>query len=401
MINIFAKKDEQIIQSLLDNDLYKMNMQQVVLHQYPGAEAVVEFHCRNSEDLKPYIQEIREQVEAIGSLRFKEDQLWYLGSIRYLKPDYINFLKHFQLDPHHVNISVRDGQLAIRIAGPWLSIIMWEVMLMAIISEIRNRTLYTNKTLDDVRRRIHEKVNSLLELSKNEDLSGFHLADFGTRRRFSFGAQWTVTDYLRHALPDNFVGTSNVHIAREMQLTPIGTQAHEFFMAQMQLGPRLIDSQKAALESWVKEYRGELGIALTDCISMDAFLNDFDLYFAKLFDGLRHDSGDALVWGDKAIAHYKKLRINPMTKTLVFSDGLTLESALNIYRYFKGRINVSFGIGTSLSCDIPGVKPMNMVLKMTYCNGQPVAKLSDSPGKTMCKDLTFVNYLKDVFKYQG
>jgi nicotinate phosphoribosyltransferase len=169
-------------------------------------------------------------------------------------------------------------------------------------------------------------------------------------------------------------------------------------MAHQQLGPRLIDSQIAALDCWVREYRGLLGIALTDCITTDAFLSDFDLYFAKLFDGLRHDSGDPVLWAEKAIAHYHKLGIDPMSKTLVFSDSLTLPKSLEIFRALRGRINVSFGIGTNLTCDIPGVEPMSIVLKMAACNGQPVAKISDEPGKTHCKDPNFVAYLRHVFK---
>jgi len=168
-------------------------------------------------------------------------------------------------------------------------------------------------------------------------------------------------------------------------------------MAHQQLGPRLVDSQAAALECWVREYRGLLGIALTDCITMDAFIGDFDLYFAKLFDGLRHDSGDPLAWAEKAIAHYERLGIDPRSKTLIFSDGLDFAKALGLYRALHERINVSFGIGTKLTCDIPGVEPMNMVIKMTGCNGAPVAKISDSPGKTQCRDENFVAYLKHVF----
>lgn len=213
----------------------------------------------------------------------------------------------------------------------------------------------------------------------------------------TFGARWLVPR-LKHDFPGRFVGTSNVHLSRELDMKPLGTMAHEWIMAHQQLGPRLIDSQIAALDCWVREYRGLLGIALTDCITTDAFLGDFDLFFAKLFDGLRHDSGDPVAWGEKCIAHYHKLGIDPMSKTLVFSDSLTLPKSLEIFRALHGRINVSFGIGTNLTCDIPGVEPMSIVLKMTACNGQPVAKISDEPGKTHCKDPNFVAYLRHVFQ---
>jgi nicotinate phosphoribosyltransferase len=207
-----------------------------------------------------------------------------------------------------------------------------------------------------------------------------------------------VVERLQQDFPGRFVGTSNVHLARVQQVKPMGTMAHEWIMAHQQLGPRLIDSQVAALDCWVREYRGALGIALTDCITMDAFLRDFDLYFAKLFDGLRHDSGDPLVWAEKAIAHYQRLGIDPRTRQLIFSDGLNFAKALEIHRALAGRTHASFGIGTGLTCDIPGVEPTNMVIKMTSCNGQPVAKLSDSPGKTMCRDAAFLSYLRHVFK---
>jgi nicotinate phosphoribosyltransferase len=201
---------------------------------------------------------------------------------------------------------------------------------------------------------------------------------------------------LAKELPAQFKGTSNVYLARELGITPVGTMAHEYMQAFQGFGIRLRDFQKASLEAWVQEFRGDLGTALTDVIGIDAFLEDFDLYFAKLFDGLRHDSGDPYEWGEKVIEHYKKLRIDPHTKRLVFSDGLDLPSALAIYRHFKGRIQVSFGIGTNLTNDTP-IPSLNIVMKMTRCNGQPVAKISDSPGKITGVDETFMAYLRQVF----
>jgi nicotinate phosphoribosyltransferase len=286
----------------------------------------------------------------------------------------------------------------IRLRGPWLHVILYEVPLLATVSEIRNRRLHADITLEQVRAPLYEKFDKLRALASDEELAGFNLADFGTRRRFSYTAQAEVLRILKEDFPGRFVGTSNVHLAKELDLKPIGTMAHEWLMAHQQLGMRLIDSQVAALESWVREYRGLLGIALTDVITMDAFLRDFDLYFAKLFDGLRHDSGDPIQWGEKAIAHYHSMGVDPRTKTLVFSDSLDFEKSLNIYRALRGRINVSFGIGTKLTCDVPGVRPLNAVIKMTSCNGQPVAKISDSPGKTQCRDENFIRYLKHVFK---
>ncbi|CAI8881176.1 MULTISPECIES: nicotinate phosphoribosyltransferase [Pseudomonas] len=391
-----------IIQNLLDTDFYKITMMQAVLHNYPNAEVEWEFRCRNSEDLTPYLAEIRYQIEQLAEVSITQDQLAYLGRIPFIKPDFIRFLSLFRFNLRYVHVGVDDaGQLAIRLRGPWLHVILYEIPLLAIVSEVRNRYRYREVVMEQVGERLYEKLDWLKAEASPAELAGLQLADFGTRRRFSYRVQEHVVHTLKQDFPGRFVGTSNVHLARELDIKPIGTMAHEWFMAHQQLGPRLIDSQVAALECWVKEYRGLLGIALTDCIGMDAFLKDCDLYFAKLFDGLRHDSGDPLLWANKAIAHYEKLGIDPKSKTLVFSDGLNFAKTLHLYRELSPRINVSFGIGTNLTCDIPGVEPMNIVIKMTACNGAPVAKISDSPGKTQCRDENFVSYLKHVFKVEG
>ncbi len=389
----------RIIQNLLDTDFYKITMMQAVLHNYPNAEVEWEFRCRNGEDLAPYLAEIRYQVEQLADVTLTHDQLAYLEKIPFIKPDFIRFLNLFRFNLRYVQIGLDDsGQLAIRVRGPWLHVILYEIPLLAIISEVRNRYRYRDVVIEQVGERLYQKLDWLQSEASAEELAGFQLADFGTRRRFSYPVQEEVVHILKRDFPGRFVGTSNVHLAREYDLKPIGTMAHEWFMAHQQLGPRLVDSQAAALECWVREYRGQLGIALTDCLTMDAFMGDFDLYFAKLFDGLRHDSGDPLAWAEKAIAHYERLGIDPKGKTLIFSDGLDFAKALELYRALHARINVSFGIGTRLTCDIPGVEPMNIVIKMTGCNGAPVAKISDSPGKTQCRDENFVAYMKHVFR---
>lgn len=393
--SIFA---DRIVQNLLDTDLYKLTMMQAVLHNYPNAEVEWEFRCRNSEDLTPYLAEIRYQFERLSELSLTVDQLAFLERIPFIKPDFIRFLSLFRFNLRYVHTSIEDGQLSIRLRGPWLHVILFEVPLLAIISEVRNRYRYREVLLEQAAERLYEKIDWLRSEASDDELAGFQLADFGTRRRFSYRVQEQAVRILKRDFPGRFVGTSNLHLAREFDVKPIGTMAHEWLMAHQQLGPRLIDSQSAALDCWVREYRGQLGIALTDCITMDAFLADFDLYFAKLFDGLRHDSGDPLVWAEKAITHYEKLGIDPMSKTLVFSDGLDLKKSLRLYRALSGRIHVSFGVGTNLTCDIPGVEPMNIVIKMIACNGQPVAKISDTPGKTQCRDENFVHYLKHVFR---
>jgi len=387
-----------LIQSLLDTDLYKLSMMQAVLHNYPNTDVEWEFRCRNGEDLRPYLQMLRHEMERLCELSLSDEETAFLENINFMKPDFLRFLGLFRFNLRYVQIGIEHNELFIRLKGPWLHVILFEVPVLAMISEVRNRALHPQVTLQKARDALYRKFDWLVANATVDELAGLQVADFGTRRRFSFGVQDEVVRLLKAEFPARFVGTSNVYLARKYDLKPLGTMAHEWVMAHQQLGPRLIDSQIAALDCWVREYRGLLGIALTDTITMDAFLNDFDLYFAKLFDGLRHDSGDPVVWAEKAIAHYRKLGIDPMTKTLVFSDGLDLPRALNLFRVLRGRINVSFGIGTNLTCDLDGVKPMSMVLKMTSCNGQPVAKISDEAAKTQCRDPNFVSYLRHVFK---
>jgi nicotinate phosphoribosyltransferase len=389
---------ELVVQNLLDTDFYKLTMMQAVLHNYPNVDVEWEFRCRNGEDLRPYLTEIRHQIALLCELQMNVEQLGFLERISFMKPDFLRFLGLFRFNMRYVQTHIENGELRIRLHGPWLHVILFEVPLLAIVSEVRNRIRHPGTQLVQARDQLYRKFDWLQANASADELAELKVADFGTRRRFSFRVQEEVVTVLKKDFPGQFVGTSNVELARRLDLKPLGTMAHEWIMAHQQLGPRLIDSQIAALDCWVREYRGLLGIALTDCITTDAFLNDFDLYFAKLFDGLRHDSGDPVQWAEKCIAHYQKLGIDPMSKTLVFSDGLNLPMALEIFRALRGRINVSFGIGTNLTADIPGVEPMSIVLKMTACAGQAVAKISDEPGKTQCKDPNFVAYLRHVFK---
>ncbi|MGI4836401.1 MAG: nicotinate phosphoribosyltransferase [Janthinobacterium lividum] len=389
---------ERIVQNLLDTDLYKLSMMQAVLHNYPNVEVEWEFRCRNGEDLRPYLGEIRRHIESMCELSLGDDELAFLESINFMKPDFLRFLGLFRFNLRYLHTSIEDDQLCIRLRGPWLHVILFEVPLLATVSEVRNRARFPQVAMSEARDQLYRKFDWLSANASDDELAELQVADFGTRRRFSYNVQEEIVTCLHKDFPARFVGTSNMHLARKLDIKPLGTMAHEWIMAHQQLGPRLIDSQIAALDCWVREYRGLLGIALTDTITMDAFLTDFDLYFAKLFDGLRHDSGDPIVWAEKAIAHYRRLGIDPRTKTLVFSDGLNLPGALSIFRALRGRINVSFGIGTNLTCDIPGVEPMSIVLKMTDCNGQPVAKISDEAAKTQCRDENFVAYMRHVFK---
>lgn len=393
-----------IIHSLLDTDLYKFTMLQVVLHKFPQTHSVYHFRCRNLEDtvypLTDILDDLNQQLDDLCQLKFKEDELQYLRGLRFIKSDFVDYLELFQLKRRFIQASIDEqGRLDIWVEGPMVQAMMFEIFVLAIVNELYFRRIRSDKVLAEGERRLQSKLALLKRYEKEQNPNDppFLVSDFGTRRRYSYDWQTHVVAAFHQASPNIFRGTSNVLIAKELGITPIGTMAHEFLQAFQALDVRLRDFQKAALETWVQEYRGDLGIALTDVVGMDAFLRDFDLYFAKLFDGLRHDSGDPYIWGDKAYAHYKKLKVDSKSKMLTFSDGLNLEKAWDLHQYFKDRFQVSFGIGTNLTNDM-GQTPLNIVLKLVECNGQSVAKISDSPGKTMTDNDTFLAYLRQVFQ---
>ena len=393
-----------IIQSLLDTDLYKFTMLQVVLHQFPETHSVYHFRCRNEDKIAYPLRDIKDELDIeldrLCEIKFKPEELDYLRSLRFIKSDLVDYLELFQLKRRFIQTHIDDqGSLDIVVEGPMVQAMFFEIFVLAIVNELYFRRLEKPAVLETAEQRLQAKVGLLQDYARQQN-SGeppFLVSDFGTRRRYSYVWQQHVVKTLHAAAPQVFRGTSNVYLAMQLGISPIGTMAHEFLQAFQALNVRLRNFQKAALESWVHEYRGDLGIALTDVVGMDAFLRDFDLYFAKLFDGLRHDSGDPYAWGDKAYAHYLALRIDPKTKMLTFSDGLNLEKAWALYQYFKDRFQTSFGIGTNLTNDM-GHVPLNIVLKLVQCNGQSVAKLSDSPGKTMSTDETFLAYLRQVFE---
>ncbi len=384
-----------ILQTLLDTDAYKLHMQQAVFHHYYDVHVSAEFRCRGDDLLGIYADAIREQVEAMQYLRLQDDEHQWLSGLPFFRADYLDWLRTFRYDPSQVAIANDQGKLSIRLAGPWREVIMWEVPLLAAISEVVHRYRSPEAGVSEALATLEEKLANFSQLTAGLDMSRFRLMDFGTRRRFSRDVQQAIVERLQQE--PWFVGTSNYDLARRLNLTPMGTQAHEWFQAHQQISPELATSQRAALAAWLAEYPDQLGIALTDCITMDAFLRDFGPEFASRYQGLRHDSGDPVEWGEKAIAHYQKLGIDPLSKVLVFSDNLDLKKALDLYRHFSARVNLSFGIGTRLTCDIPQVKPLNIVIKLVECNGKPVAKLSDSPGKTICHDKAFVRALREAF----
>ncbi|EPG4959641.1 TPA: nicotinate phosphoribosyltransferase [Citrobacter amalonaticus] len=384
-----------VLHSLLDTDAYKLHMQQAVFHHYYDVQVAAEFRCRGDDLLGIYADTIREQVNAMQHLRLQDEEYQWLSGLPFFKADYLNWLRDFRYNPQQVSISNDNGKLNIRLIGPWREVIMWEVPLLAVISELVHRYRSPEVGVAQALDTLETKLVDFSALTSSLDMSRFHLMDFGTRRRFSREVQQAIVKRLQQE--SWFVGTSNYDLARRLSLTPMGTQAHEWFQAHQQISPELATSQRAALAAWLNEYPDQLGIALTDCITMDAFLRDFGSEFATRYQGLRHDSGDPVEWGEKAIAHYEKLGIDPHSKTLVFSDNLDLNKAVDLYRHFSSRVQLSFGIGTRLTCDIPQVKPLNIVIKLVECNGKPVAKLSDSPGKTICHDKAFVRALRKAF----
>jgi nicotinate phosphoribosyltransferase len=384
-----------IIQSLLDTDLYKFTMMQVVLHHFPGAMVEYRFKCRTADaNLAPLAADIRHEIEGLCSLRFRPDELDYLRGMRFMKGDFVDLLRLFQLDAGYVDVREAPnvaGGLDITIRGPWLHTILFEVPVLAIVSERYFQAVKPD--FAEGMRRLEEKIGMVNGFPDPE----FRISDFGTRRRFSREWQKTVVRTLKERMAERFVGTSNVWLAKELGLIPLGTMAHEYLQACQAVGPRLRDSQKFAFDTWAKEYRGDLGIALTDICGVDAFLRDFDLFFCKLFDGVRHDSGDPFEWGEKLLAHYQRMRVDARTKSFVFSDSLNIPLCVELYQRFHTRCKPAFGMGTNLTNDL-GFRPLQVVIKMTRCNGQPVAKISDTPEKTMDYDPSYVAYLREVFQ---
>lgn len=386
-----------IIDSLLDTDLYKFTMQQCVLHQFPGAQVQYRFKCRTSNvDLRPFLDEINAEIDHLCELHFTDEELAYLGGLRFIKSDYVDFLSLFHLKRNYIQVVESDDYpcgIDISIKGPWLHTILFEIPVLAIVNEVYFRRLYGDLDKSEGRRRLAEKIHLLLSEPNNGDL---HISDYGTRRRFSRAWQEEVLLTLKKELGPMLSGTSNVLLAKKFGLIPLGTMAHEYLQACQALGPRLRDSQVYGFEMWAKEYRGDLGIALSDVYGMEPFLKDFDMYFCKLFDGARHDSGDPFVWGERMIEHWACNKCDPRSKSLIFSDALTIPRVIELYRRFHGRVGIGFGVGTNLMNDL-GPTALNVVIKMVQANGQPVAKISDAPEKGMCEDEGYLRYLRQVF----
>ncbi len=394
----------QIINSLLETDMYKFSMGQTIFHQFTSYKTTWTFKCRNKDVhfTDEMVEEIKEQVQAFCQLRFTEEELEYLDNITWIKGTYVDFLRLWQ--PRYEEFTITTDApcgLAIDAAGTWLNTSMYEIPVLAIVNEVYFRMAYDyDVLLKQFKRRLDEKVRLLEEDTYR--LSDF--SEFGLRRRLSAEAQEMAVKAIAEVeLPadSHFIGTSNVYLAKKFNLKPVGTMAHEWIMCTGQGNHKHNPaySNWYALDAWVKEYGILNGIALTDTITTDCFLRDFQLTYATLFSGVRHDSGDPYEWGDKMIAHYNSLGIDPRTKTLLFSDSLDFERATALYDYFKDKAKVAFGIGTFISNDTDE-DALNIVMKTTKCNGMDVAKISDVAGKGMCKNPDYVDYLNRCIDYR-
>ncbi len=388
---------EQIITSLLETDAYKFSMGQAIYHQFSGFKTTWTFKCRNKDvHFTPeMVEEIKHQIRLYCDLRFTEEELEYLDNIKWIKGSYCDFLRLWS--PHYEDFTIDTNAscgLSIETRGTWLNTSMYEIPVLAIVNEVYFRMAYDyDQLFESFKRRLAEKIRKLE--SGEYNIGSF--SEFGIRRRLSAEAQaLAVSSINEHTYPDSkFVGTSNVYLAKKFGITPVGTMAHEWIMCVGQGNHKHNPaySNWYALDAWVKEYGVLNGTALTDAITTDCFLQDFQLTYATLFSGVRHDSGDPFEWGDKMIAHYKSLEIDPMTKTLLFSDSLNFEKAHQIKKYFQGRAKIAFGIGTYIANDTDE-PALNIVMKTTFCNGMDVAKISDTEGKGMCKNLAYVHYLQ-------
>ncbi len=391
-------KLEPIIVSLLDTDLYKFNMDQVIFHKHTDLNGEYHFKCRN-EGIRftpEMLEEINAQIDHLCSLRFSKEELDYLRSIRFIKNDYVEFLRLWYPIREYVTTGLSEaGELSVVVRGPLFCAMQFEIYLLEIINEVYFRMSYDYEVL---RASAKERLDQKLAAFQNGTYT-FQFAEFGCRRRLS--REWEDV-VVRRLITEtaNCVGTSNVYLAKKYSIKPIGTYAHEF--VQMYQG---IDSiplaytNHYAMSDWYDEYRGDNGTALTDTITTDLFLLDFNHSMVNNYSGVRHDSGDPYVWGEKILAHYEKYGIDTRTKQLLFSDSLDFDRSQKLFEYFRDRAKVSFGIGTFCSNDT--CEPaLNIVIKLQYVNGRPVAKLSDTPEKSMCRDDEYLSYLKRSVQFR-
>jgi nicotinate phosphoribosyltransferase len=381
-----------IIKSLLDTDFYKITMAKAVFDSFSEFNVEYEFKCRNENIIwtNKMLSEIKEEFFNFCNLTFQQNEIDYLKKLTYFDDNYLNFLKNYK--PNYNNCKIylnKNKELKIKISGLWLETIFFEIPILAIVNEVyfRNTTDF-----EQIKQNGYKLLTQKIKIANTNE---FKFSDFGTRRRYSYDWHSLIISELKILSKSIFTGTSNVFFAMNHDLAPIGTMAHEFIQAsQGIINIDLKESQSFMLEKWLKIFNGKLSIALTDTLGFDKFLKDFNLKFTYTYDGVRHDSGDPIEWAKKMLIHYEKFNIDTRFKTLVFSDGLNFNKAAHINNMFKDKTNCLFGIGTNLTNDFENITPLQIVIKMTKCNNQPVAKLSDNPSKTMCKNKKFLNTLK-------
>ncbi len=366
--------------SILDNDFYKITMQNAVVKLFPKQIVKYEFINRGAHTFpEGFGNALKEAVNKMAELKLTKDEKKFLAqTCPYLDLPYLDFLEGYHYDPSEVKIEQTENELKVSVEGLWYRTILWEVPLLALISELHYEMKHMERDSNEA------VMNKTLEKAHQLNSLGVTFAEFGTRRRHSYKVQNLVMETLSQKKESTFIGTSNIHFAMKYNVKPIGTHAHEWFMFHAaEFGFKMANS--LALEHWVDVYRGDLGVALSDTYTTDVFFQQFDKKFAKLFDGVRHDSGDPLEFADKTIAHYQNNGINPLFKYIIFSDALNLEKVEEITNYCKEKIGISFGIGTNLTNDV-GLKPMNIVMKLIgvkSINNEwiPTVKLSDERGK--------------------
>ncbi|GLT18587.1 nicotinate phosphoribosyltransferase [Vibrio zhanjiangensis] len=397
--------NDTIIQSALDLDVYKINMMFAARKYYPNTHVRYELIVRSDENLSSLQTDVTKEICKLASYQFDEQDIRYLKrQAPYLDEDFFCYLGEFRFKPkHQVSVTVFDGQLRVSISGIWHETILYETLIMSIISEVRNKKRWDRIPFQQFYDVLEDKFAHLRAALATRGINNFQFSEMGSRRRFSSKVQYELIHFLKQNAADLMSGTSNYHLARHFDLKPIGTVAHEWFMAHQRFGDPAL-SQKIALDTWHQAFNGSLGIALTDTIGIDAFLKDFSYERASAYAGVRHDSGNPFTWGDKILNHYQSLGIDPMSKTLIFTDGLNFERALEICEYFSQRATISFGIGTFLANDMGDwsdelnrYQPLSMVIKMAECNGAAVAKISDEPAKATCEDPIFLTHLKQRF----
>lgn len=409
-----------IIHHLSQTDAYKLSMAYVIYHLYRKYKTGWSFKFRNMKDhlaimtpakMQEWVEEIQKEINHLATLRWTEDEILFISKkMPWLTLDgglFLDWLRNFQVKAEDILVFIENGELRIETdeKASWLQSTFYEIYLLVIVNETGFRLFYNyDELLESHKRNTDKKFEKLLS---GEYVLGA-VSEFGLRRELSEEAQeYVIKKFMAHrdelnAKGTNYVGTSNVYMSMKYGTTPIGTMAHEFIMGVGQGDPSKNPaySNRFAMESWTQIYGVLNGIFLTDTITDKMCRMDMDFKFASSFKGVRNDSGDPIEWGENWIKHYEKLGIDPKTKTLLFSNSLDFKRADEIYRHFAGRVNVAFGIGTYLSNDT-FVNPFNIVMKMTTCNGHPVAKISDDAGKGMCKSEEFVNFLMKAIDWKA